>query len=118
VDPPKNKFFSAVACPKTDVMELSHPLDQSGQARCHLWLPPLVVNERREQMSVHPLRVNVHMNQEPPLGRISLGALEGGIDIFLSMVATQRQLDPRVDHLIIAAQTVKLPKQTCIWSNP
>jgi hypothetical protein len=35
-DPPKNKLFGVVACPKIGVTELSHPLDQSGQARCHL----------------------------------------------------------------------------------
>jgi hypothetical protein len=86
---PKSKFFDAVACPNTGVVEFSHLPDQSSQAWCHLRLSLLVVNERWEQMPIHPLRGNVDINQEPPLGRPSLGALEGGIDIFLSTVVTQ-----------------------------
>jgi hypothetical protein len=47
---PKRKLFSAVARPKTGVTEFSHPLNQSSQARCQLWLFSLLVNPRREQM--------------------------------------------------------------------
>jgi hypothetical protein len=46
VNPPKSKLFDAVACPKTSVMELSHSLDQSGLARCHLQLSPLVIDKQ------------------------------------------------------------------------
>jgi hypothetical protein len=42
VNPPKSKFFSTVACPKTGVTEFSHPLNQSGQAWCHLQLSCLL----------------------------------------------------------------------------
>jgi hypothetical protein len=101
----KSKFFDAVACLKIGAAEFSHPLDRSSQvwchlwlsplvvnkrpkARCHLWLSSLVVNKRLKQMYVHPLRGNVHISQQPPLGRPSPGALEGGIDIFLSTVVT------------------------------
>jgi hypothetical protein len=45
VNPSKSKFFDTVACPKTGVAEFSHLFDQGGQARCHLWLSPLVINE-------------------------------------------------------------------------
>jgi hypothetical protein len=62
----KSKLFGAVVCLKTGVAEFSHPLDQSGQARCHLRLSSLVVNEQRKQMSVCPLRGNVHINQQSP----------------------------------------------------
>jgi hypothetical protein len=61
-DLPKSKFLDPVACPKTDVMEYNHSLDQSSQARCHLWFFPLVINERREQVSVRPLWGNVHIH--------------------------------------------------------
>jgi hypothetical protein len=40
-------------------------------------------------MFVHPLRSNVHINQEPPLGRTPPGALEAGVDILLSTVVMQ-----------------------------
>jgi hypothetical protein len=90
VVPLNNKFFGAVACLKTSVVELSYLLDQSSQARCFLWLSPLLGNKWQEQMFVHPLRINVDINQEPPLGRTSLGALEGAIVILILTVAMQR----------------------------
>jgi hypothetical protein len=62
VNPPKSKLFGIVACPKTGVAELSHPLDQSSQARCYLQLSPLLVNVWQEQMPIHPLRLDVHIN--------------------------------------------------------
>jgi hypothetical protein len=89
VNPLKIKLFDAVACPKTDVAEFSHPLGQSGQAQCHLLLSLLVIDKRREQMSINPLRGNIHINQEPPLGRAPPEALEGGINVSLPMAATQ-----------------------------
>jgi hypothetical protein len=42
----KGEFFSAVASLNPGLTEFSHPLDQSDQARCHLWLSSLVINER------------------------------------------------------------------------
>jgi hypothetical protein len=99
----KSKFFDPVACPKTGVTKFSHPFDQSGQAWCHLQLSPLVINERRKQMSVCLLRGNTHINQKLPLGRTPPGALESSIDVSFLMVATQRQPDPRVDSLVITS---------------
>jgi hypothetical protein len=61
-NPLKNLFFSVVACPKTSIAELSHLLDQSGHAWCHLQFSPLVVDERRKQMSIRPLRGNMNIN--------------------------------------------------------
>jgi hypothetical protein len=88
-NPPKSKVFRAVAHLKTGVTELNHPLDQSDQTWCHLRLSPFVVDEWREQMSVHPLRINMHINKEPLLGSAFLAALEGSIDVILSVVATK-----------------------------
>jgi hypothetical protein len=88
-NPLMSKLFSAMACPKTSIVELSHLLDQSGQARCHLRLSSLVVDERWEQMSVHPLRINMYINREPPPGRAFPAALEGSFDVILLEVATK-----------------------------
>jgi hypothetical protein len=89
VDPPKSKFLGAVACIKTEVTEFSHLLDQSSQAWCHLLLSPLIINEQRVQVSVHPLWGNVHIHQEPPSGGTPPIDFEGGIAVFLSMAVTQ-----------------------------
>jgi hypothetical protein len=61
-NPPEGKFLGAVTCLETSVMEFSYLLDQSGQAWCHLWLSPLIIDEWWEQMPVHPLRLDVHIN--------------------------------------------------------
>jgi hypothetical protein len=47
---------------KTDVVEFSYSLDQSGQARCHLWLSPLIIDEWWEQMHVRPLWLDKHID--------------------------------------------------------
>jgi hypothetical protein len=53
-----------MACPKTGITEFRRPFDQGSQTRCHLRLSPLIIDEWRKQMSVHPLRGNVYINQE------------------------------------------------------
>jgi hypothetical protein len=80
----KSKLFSAVACPKTNVAEFSHPLDQCGQTRCYFRFSPLVINKLWKQMLVHPLGENVHINKKPLLGSTFLAALKGGIQVLLS----------------------------------
>jgi hypothetical protein len=86
-NPPKSKFFDAVACLKTSVTELSHPFDQGSQVRCHLRLSPLVLDEQREQMFVRPLRLNVHIDKEPPLGSTFLASFERSLDVVHPAVA-------------------------------
>jgi hypothetical protein len=61
-NPPKVKFFSTVARLKTSLVEFSHLLDQSSQARGHLRLAPFVVDVWGEQKLVHPLSLNMHIN--------------------------------------------------------
>jgi hypothetical protein len=62
VNPPMGKFIDAMTCPKIDVVEFSYLLDHSSQARCHLRLSPLIIDERWEQMPVHALRLNMHID--------------------------------------------------------
>jgi hypothetical protein len=69
-------------------------------------------------MSVHPLRGNMHINQEPPSGGTPPGALEGGIDVILSVTAMKGQPDPRVNSLVITGQTVKVLEHAGVWSDP
>jgi hypothetical protein len=54
VNPPKGKFLGTMTRPETDVVVFSYPLNQSDQVQCQLRLSRLIVNERWEQMHVHP----------------------------------------------------------------
>jgi hypothetical protein len=87
VNSPKGEFFGAVVGLKTGFAEFSHPLNQSGQARCHWQLAPFVFDEREEQTVIHPPRFNMHIHQKPLLLRVLPRALEGGINVFMTVVA-------------------------------
>jgi hypothetical protein len=89
VNSSKGEFFGVVAGLKAGLMEFSHPLDQSGQARCHRRLAPFVFDERGELKLVHPLQFNMHIQQKPLLLRVLSGALEGGINVLLTAVMTE-----------------------------
>jgi hypothetical protein len=90
VNPPENKLFDAMACPKTGVAEFSHPLDQCSQAWCYFRFSPLVINEQRKQMLVCPLGENVHINKKPLLGCTFLATLEDGLQVLLPVMAVKR----------------------------
>jgi hypothetical protein len=62
VNPSEGKFLGAMTHLKTGVVEFSYLLDRSGQTWCHLWLSSLIIDERGEQMHVHPLRLDMHIN--------------------------------------------------------
>jgi hypothetical protein len=79
---------------------------------------PLVIIERQKQMFVYPLRTNMHINQEPPSGGTSLGALEGDINVILLAATMQRQPNPGVDSLVIMGRGVEVPEPNGIWSKP
>jgi hypothetical protein len=70
-------------------MEFSHPLDQSGQARCHRRLAPFIFEERGEQKLVHPQQFNMHIHQKLLLLSVLPGALEGDIDVLMTAVMTK-----------------------------
>jgi hypothetical protein len=90
VNPLKSRFFDAMACPKTSVVELSHPFDQSGQTQGHLRLSSLVVNKQWKQMLVHPLRKNMHVNKKASPRGTPLATFEGRIKVTFPAIATQR----------------------------
>jgi hypothetical protein len=82
----KGEFFGAVISLKPGLTEFSHPLDQSGQARCHRWFAPFVFDELGGQKLVHPLQFNMHIHQKSLLLTVLPGALESGIDVLLTVV--------------------------------
>jgi hypothetical protein len=89
VNPPKSEFLGAVTCSKTGGVKFNYPLDQSDQARCHPRFLSLLSDKRGVQLPVHPLRLNMHIDQEPLRLRTSLRALEGGINVLVNAVAAK-----------------------------
>jgi hypothetical protein len=65
---------------------------------------------RQEEMFVRPLREIMHINKKTLLGGTLPATLEGGIQVLLLAVVTQRQLDPREDYLLIPGRTIEVPK--------
>jgi hypothetical protein len=61
-------------------------------------------------MSVHPLRLDVHIDQEPPSASTFPATLEGSIDVFLSMAVTKRQSDPGEDNLLVSSRGIEVPE--------
>jgi hypothetical protein len=85
----KSEFLGVVTRLKTVGVKFSYPLDQSGQTPCHLQFPSLLIDKWGVQLPVHPLRLNMHIDQEPLHLRTPPQALEGGIDILMNAVATK-----------------------------
>jgi hypothetical protein len=85
-NPPKGKFLNVVTRPKTGGKEFSYLLDQSGQARCHLWFSLLLIDKWGVQLHVRPLRLDMHINQKPLRLRTLPRALEGSINVFVNAV--------------------------------
>jgi hypothetical protein len=61
-------------------------------------------------MHVHPLRLDVHIDKEPPLGSTFPIALEGSLDVFLSVVVVKRQSHPEEDDLLILRRGIEVPE--------
>jgi hypothetical protein len=56
------KFFNAVICLESSLMEFGHTLDQSGQAVIHRRLVPLIFDDGRGSRSMFPHGVGVCMS--------------------------------------------------------
>jgi hypothetical protein len=78
-NPSKCKFLDAVTRPKIGGAEFSYLLDQSGQTRCHLWFPSLIIDKWGY----------VHIDQEPLRLRTLPRALEGSIDVLMNAVTVK-----------------------------
>jgi hypothetical protein len=89
-----------MARPKTGLAELSHRLTKAARCGVIFSSPP--------QMHVRPLRLGVHINQEPPSVSTFPGTLEGSIDVFLSVVMTKRQSDPGEDNLLVSSRGIEV----------
>jgi hypothetical protein len=59
-------------------------------------------------MHVHPLRLNMHINQEPPLASTFPGVLEGSQNVFISTAAMKRQPDPREDNFLVSSRVIEV----------
>jgi hypothetical protein len=68
-------------------------------------------------MLVCPLGEDMHINKKPLSGGTFPTALEGGIQVLLPVVATQRLPNPREDSLVVLGWTVEVLERTGIKSN-
>jgi hypothetical protein len=78
----------------------------------HRWLIPLILDDRGEQEHVSPRRWFVHIHHDPPLLGSFLATFEGSQNIFVTAVATQRELDSTIDNFGILCRGVIIPEQT------
>jgi hypothetical protein len=61
-------------------------------------------------MPVHPLRLDMHIDKEPPLASTFPTALEGGLDVFCSVVAMKRQSNPGEDNFLVSSRGIEVPE--------
>jgi hypothetical protein len=54
-------------------------------------------------MLVRPLRLDVHIDKEPPSASTFPIALEGSLDVFHSVVVMKRQSNPGEDNLLVSS---------------
>jgi hypothetical protein len=61
-------------------------------------------------MHVRPLRLDVHIDKEPPSHSTFSTALEGNLDVFPPVVAMKRQSNPREDDLLVPNRGIEVPE--------
>jgi hypothetical protein len=59
-------------------------------------------------MPIHPLRLDVHIDKEPPLGSTFPTALEGSLDVFNSTMVMKGQSNPREDDILVPSHGVEV----------
>jgi hypothetical protein len=69
-------------------------------------------------MLVCSLGEDMHINKKPLPGSTFLEAPKSGIQVFLSVVAMERQPDHGEDNFLIPGRTIKVPEQAGIRSDP
>jgi hypothetical protein len=61
-------------------------------------------------MLVRPLRLDVHIDKEPPSTSTFPIALEGSLDVFCSAVVMKRQSNLGEDNLLVSSQGIEVPE--------
>jgi hypothetical protein len=59
----------------------------------------------------------VHINQDPFLLSPLPTSFEGGFDIFIPALTSQRNADPTINGLGVSGQRIVIPEQAGIWRN-
>jgi hypothetical protein len=59
----------------------------------------------------------VHINQDPFLLSPLPAAFEGGFDIFIPALTSQRKVDPTKNGLRVSGWRIVIPEQAGIWRN-
>jgi hypothetical protein len=87
VDSPKDELFSIVSCLKPAPTKINHPFYQRLQARHHLKIVSLILDQWWKKMLVRPLGHIVQVDMKPPSGGTFQVAPKRNVQVFLPMVA-------------------------------
>jgi hypothetical protein len=77
----------------------------------------VILDSWREQQLVDPRWFNVHIYQDPFLLSPIPAAFEGGFDIFIPALTSQRKVDPTKNGLRVSGGRIVIPEQAGIWRN-
>jgi hypothetical protein len=113
----KNKFFGIVTHLNTDLAEWGHAFHQFLEARLHHRHFPLIIYQRREQVFVGPLGRISQSHVKPPSGRTLSATLEGGLRVFILVVAPQCQSQAIEQLIFIARWRIKVPEKRGVRRN-
>jgi hypothetical protein len=83
VNSSKNELFGTVARPKPGLVEINQPLYQCLQARRHLKILLLILDQRRKKVLVWPLEHIFKVDVKPPSGGNFLVAPKLNIQVFI-----------------------------------
>jgi hypothetical protein len=106
VNPPKVEFFDVVARLEAGLTLFDNTLGQRSQVIGHRWFWLLILDSSREQKLVDPRRLIMHIYKNPLLLDTFPAALEGGLDVFIPAVASERKADPTKDCLGVSGRRI------------
>jgi hypothetical protein len=114
VNPRKIEFFDAVARFEASLVQFGNMLDQCSQAISHPWFRPLILDSSREQKLIDPQGLIMHIHKNPLLLGTRPAAHEGDLDVFISAVASQGNVDPAKNCLGVSGRRIIVPEKASI----
>jgi hypothetical protein len=80
----------------------------------HRWFRPLILDSWREQKLIDPRGLIMHIHKNPLLLGTLPVALEGGLDVFIPMVASQGKANPTKNCLGVSGRRIIVPEKASI----
>ena len=114
MNPSNVEFFDVVARLEAGLAQFSNTLGQRSQAIGHRWFRPLILDSWREQKLIDPLGLIMHIHKNSVLLGTLPATLEGGLDVSIPAVASQRKADPAEDCLSVSGRRIIVPEKASI----